>query len=67
MSGTTEGMRRRAPRSALAALAGVRLLLAAYEEAQAAAELGPGVLGLLPLSQNVLSKPDEALELLELA
>jgi aminoglycoside phosphotransferase (APT) family kinase protein len=47
--------------------AGVRLLLAAYEEAQAADELGPRVLGLLPLSHNVLSRPDEALELLELA
>jgi aminoglycoside phosphotransferase (APT) family kinase protein len=47
--------------------AGVRLLLAAYEEAHSTGDLGPGVLGLLPLSQNVLSRPDEALELLELA
>jgi hypothetical protein len=47
--------------------AATRLLAAALEEAQAAGELRPGVLGLLPLSRNLLCHPDEAAELLELA
>jgi aminoglycoside phosphotransferase (APT) family kinase protein len=47
--------------------AAVRLLGTAFEQAQAAAELRPGVLGLLPLTRNVLHRPHEAAELLELA
>ena len=47
--------------------AGVRLLVTAFEAAQAVGELRPGVLALLPLSQNVLLRPDEAADLLELA
>ena len=47
--------------------AAVRLLVAAFEEAQAAGELRPGVLALLPLSRNVLRRPDQAADLLGLA
>lgn len=47
--------------------AGARLLVTALEAAQAASELRPGVLALLPLSRNVLSDPDHAADLLELA
>jgi aminoglycoside phosphotransferase (APT) family kinase protein len=47
--------------------AGLRLLMAAFEAAQAAGELRPGVLALLPLSRNVLHRPDQAADLLELA
>lgn len=47
--------------------AAVRLLGAAFEEAQAASELRPGVLALLPLSRNILRRPDQAADLLELA
>ena len=47
--------------------AGVRLLVTAFEGAQAVSELRPGVLALLPLSRNVLSRPDQAADLLELA
>jgi aminoglycoside phosphotransferase (APT) family kinase protein len=46
--------------------AGVRLLVAAFEAAQAVGELRPGVLALLPLSRNVLRRPDQAADLLEL-
>ena len=46
--------------------AAVRLLEAAFEEAQASGELRPGVLGLLPLTRNVLQRPDQAAELLDL-
>ena len=47
--------------------AGVRLLVAALEGAQAAGELRPGIVALLPLSRNVLRRPDQAAALLELA
>ena len=63
--GFAGGAGRDAP--AVVRFAAVRLLMAAFEEAQALGELRPGVLALLPLSQNVLRRPDEAAELLELA
>ncbi len=47
--------------------AGVRLLVTALEAAQAVGELRPGALALLPLSRNVLHRPDQAADLLELA
>lgn len=47
--------------------AGVRLLVTAFEAAQAVGELRPGVVALLPLSRNVLRRPDQAADLLELA
>ena len=47
--------------------AAVRLLETAFEEAQAAGELRPGLLAVLPLTRNVLHRPDQAAELLGLA
>jgi hypothetical protein len=41
--------------------AGVRLLGAALEEAQTITELRPRVLLLVPLSENLLTRPDAAL------
>ena len=46
--------------------AGARLLVTALEGAQAVSELRPGLLALLPLSRNVLRRPDQAAALLEL-
>ena len=47
--------------------AALRLLAAALEEAQAVDELPSSVLQMLPLSRNILDRPDDALELVGLA